>query len=107
MADNQFQWCQVFSTNNYVEAHIVEGLFQQAGIQVQLKGAELQGALGELPFEQTQLSLWVYQIKLRQAEQILVNYQQQTKTTVWFCNHCGEENGPAFEYCWQCGRQNE
>lgn len=107
MTDKSWQWCEVFNTDNVIEAHLVKGLLEQAKIGVLLKGEALQGALGEIPLDQAKVSVWVYQIKLRQAQQILLNYQQQEKDTEWRCPECSEFNGPAFQSCWQCGKDYE
>ncbi|WP_462173775.1 putative signal transducing protein [Pseudoalteromonas xiamenensis] len=102
--DDPFIWQCVYMAEHQLEAHIVRGLLTQAGIQTHLKGEFLQGALGEIPFEQTRVQVMVYAIKLARAQQILVNYQQQQKNH-WQCPVCHEENGPAFDYCWSCETQ--
>ena len=107
MTDNSWQWCEVFTSDNVIEAHLVKGLLEQANIDVLLKGEALQGALGEIPLDQAKVSVWVYKIKLRQAQELLVNYQQQEKSTEWQCPECDEFNGPAFQACWQCGKDYE
>ena len=40
---------RVFRCSDYIEAHLVEGLLRQVGIETFLQGALLQGGLGELP----------------------------------------------------------
>jgi len=107
MTDNLWQWCEAFSTDNFIEAHLVKGLLEQAGLNVLIKGEALQGALGEIPIDQAHITLCVYSIKLRQAQQILVNYQNEQKYTEWLCPACKELNGPAFQSCWQCGKEYE
>ncbi|MFC3034166.1 DUF2007 domain-containing protein [Pseudoalteromonas fenneropenaei] len=99
-----FSWQCAYLAEHGMEAHIVCGLLSQAGIQTCLQGEFLQGALGEIPFIQTQVKVMVYAIKLARAQQILVNYHQQPSTH-WQCPACLEENGPAFDYCWQCETQ--
>ena len=79
MTDNSWQWCEVFNSDNVIEAHLIKGLLEQANIDVLLKGEALQGALGEIPLDQAKVSVWVYKIKLHQAQELLVNYQQQEK----------------------------
>lgn len=39
----------VFRCSDYVEAHLLAGLFREHGIDTFLQGALLQGGLGELP----------------------------------------------------------
>ncbi|WP_010363552.1 DUF2007 domain-containing protein [Pseudoalteromonas citrea] len=107
MTENSFKWRCAFTTDNLMEAHIIQGLFAQAKIQSHLEGSALQGAIGEIPTEQAKLSLYVYEIKLHDAQQILLNYAQSQLHEDWRCIQCREINGPAFQYCWQCGKQHE
>ncbi|MBD1581540.1 putative signal transducing protein [Pseudoalteromonas sp. S16_S37] len=107
MTDNSFKWRCVFTTENLLEAHIVQGLLSQAKIETRISGEPLQGGIGEIPAEQAKLSLLVYEIKERAAQKILLDYAQQHASSDWCCNHCTELNGPAFQYCWQCGKHND
>lgn len=98
-----FVWITIYRAENTVEANIIKGLIQTAGIECHIKGEMLQGALGEIPFEQTEVSVQVYAIKERHARQILVNYQQVNKSAPdWVCPNCNEPNGSAFDFCWSC-----
>ena len=40
---------RIFRCSDYIEAHLVEGLLRERGIETFLQGAMLQGGLGELP----------------------------------------------------------
>ena len=73
--DSAFNWITIYKAANTLEANIVKGLIQAGGIECKVAGEMLQGALGEIPFEQAQVSVQVYAIKERHARQILVNYQ--------------------------------
>ncbi|GEK11073.1 MULTISPECIES: DUF2007 domain-containing protein [Pseudoalteromonas] len=112
MSVASFRWQQVYSTTDFVEAHLLKGMLEQANIQVRLQGEHLSGAMGEIPLEQAAIKLLVYAIKLPEAEKLLVNYNKlrrhsAVKQADWQCHHCTEINGPAFEYCWQCGSKHE
>ncbi|WP_440055383.1 putative signal transducing protein [Pseudoalteromonas sp. T1lg65] len=111
MKEKLFNWVLLFQAENPLEAHLVKGLLEREKIAVRLQGEALQGALGEIPFEQAAISIMVYAIKLPEAKQILVNYQQMKHQSQycndWYCDQCGEANGPAFEVCWQCGTRHE
>jgi hypothetical protein len=107
MTENSFKWRCAFITDDLLEAHIVQGLLKQANIQSRIEGIALKGGIGEIPNEQAKLSLYVYEIKLRDAQQILLNYAQSQRHEDWYCSQCREINGPAFQYCWQCGKQHE
>lgn len=40
---------RIYEAGNATEAHIVRGLLESRGIQAQVEGEYLQGAMGELP----------------------------------------------------------
>ena len=99
-----FDWVTLYNAENSLEANIIKGLILNAGIECQIKGELLQGAMGEIPFEQTQVSVQVYAIKERHAREILVNYQQVKQSAPdWVCPNCNEHNGSTFDFCWSCG----
>lgn len=98
-----FTWITIYRAENSLEANIIKGLILNDGIECQIKGEMLQGALGEIPFDQAQASVQVYAIKERHARQILVNYQQVKQSAPdWVCPNCNEHNGSTFEFCWSC-----
>lgn len=99
-----FDWVTLYNAENSLEANIIKGLILNAGIECQIKGEILQSAMGEIPFEQTQVSVQVYAIKERHAREILVNYQQVKQSAPdWVCPNCNEHNGSTFDFCWSCG----
>ncbi|KPW02233.1 MULTISPECIES: DUF2007 domain-containing protein [Pseudoalteromonas] len=99
-----FAWVKVFQAENGLEANIIKGLLKSKGIESQLQGELLQGALGEIPFEQTGVDILVYALKERQAQEILLNYRQLKQSAPdWVCPKCHELNGATFEICWSCG----
>lgn len=100
---NAFHWVTLYRAENSLEANILKGLILNAGIECQLQGEMLQGALGEIPFDQTQVQVQVYAIKERHAREILLNYQQVKQPAQdWVCPNCNEHNGSAFDFCWSC-----
>ena len=67
---------QIYQAANIVEASIVKGLLEQAGVQTYLNGYYLQGGIGELPATGT-ASLWIDDHQVTQAQQIIAEYQDQ------------------------------
>lgn len=101
--DSAFQWVTIYKAESTLEANIIKGLILASGIECKIAGEMLQGAIGEIPFEQTQVSVQVYVIKERHARQILVNYQQVKQSAPdWVCPNCNEHNGSTFDFCWSC-----
>jgi hypothetical protein len=65
----------VFRGSDYIQAQLVTGLLQHAGIQVYLQGALLQGALGDLPAT-GHLSIMVDESDRTAAERIIAEYER-------------------------------
>ncbi len=102
-----FAWVPVYLAADSVEANIVKGLLQNSGIDCQVYGEALAGALGEIPQPETWVKVLVYEIKQRLAEQILLEYRQRKELAPdWYCSVCGEANGAAFDLCWSCMAEN-
>ena len=85
-----------------IEANIVRGLIERAGITVQLDGESLVGAYAGVP-RVGDVRLMVRQADLDAVERILEAYDQRESEPEWVCPTCGETNGGRFEICWQCG----
>jgi len=98
-----FDWVEAYSAQNAIEANLLKGLLELNSIMVMLNGESLAGALGEIPIDQTEVKILVPQIKQRQAQKILLEYQfKQQESEDWQCANCEEFNGCGFEVCWSC-----
>ena len=96
---------RVYKAENTFDAHLVRDRLLQAGIEAEVHGLMLTGAVGEIPAD-TRPSVWIADADLyERARQIVAELERQAADgTGWRCRHCGEDNGPAFEVCWRCGR---
>lgn len=65
----------VFRGSDYVQAQLVSGLLQHAGIEVFLQGAMLQGALGDLPAT-GHLQIMVDESDRDAARQLIAAYER-------------------------------
>lgn len=65
----------VYSSSNYIEAHLLAGLLRQQGIDVFVRGAHLQGGIGELP-AMGHLALMVNEQDRTAAELIIARYER-------------------------------
>ena len=65
----------VFRGSDYIEAQLIAGLLREAGINVFLQGAFLQGALGDLPAT-GHLSILVDESDRAAAERIIKAYER-------------------------------
>lgn len=65
----------VFRGSDYIEAQLIAGLLREAGIEVFLQGAFLQGGLGDLPAT-GHLSIFVDESDRSAAERIIKAYER-------------------------------
>lgn len=96
------EWISIYQAANSLEAHMLKGALEVAGIRVQLRGEALAGALGELPANAIEVMLLVKPRDLESARRLLARYQEDERPA-WYCSQCGEHNVGSFEVCWQCG----
>ena len=93
------------STANLPEAHILAGVLAQRGIRVRILNANASGAIGEIPVDAAAPQLWLEDA--RDEERAREAIEAFRASAVWpsrRCPSCGEENPPAFELCWACGK---
>lgn len=96
---------RLYQASNLPEAYLLQGLLQQAGIEVMILNENAQGALGEIPFTHAYPELWLATPKLfTEAMAIIAGYETNS-TAPRRCPYCGEENPQTFEICWHCARQ--
>jgi hypothetical protein len=94
---------------NPIEANILRGLLEQAGLPVTLHGEALSGAYSGVP-KVADVRVMVPARVQRDAEAIIEAWQDDAgaaDAAAWRCAQCGEENGGGFEICWRCGHAPE
>ena len=107
---------KVFVAQNPMEAHLLLGLLEAAGIHAELRGEALfttiQGgsaAPGMLP------SVWIQSPDQEPAARALVDrYTLDPAASAaanpgggWVCAGCGEAHEAQFSHCWKCGQAGE
>ena len=70
-------------------------------IPYMIKNEYASGAMGELPWQDTQPELWLID-DTWQAHSVS---SPGDKEQEWVCRNCKEKNGAAFDFCWQCEHQ--
>jgi hypothetical protein len=99
---------KVYTAADLPQAYLLSHLFEQAGIAHYISNENLQGGVGELPFTHTYPALWLLDAAdYARARSIIVRFEEAPQHEVWRCRSCGEDNPPAFELCWKCGRAPE
>jgi hypothetical protein len=98
---------RVYIGRNAIEAHLVCGLLQAAGIASQVRNYYLSSGYGELPITTDTLpSVWIEDDR-RHADALAVvsEYERPRPRPPWQCPHCNEIHGGQFTACWKCGRE--
>ena len=87
----------------------VKSELEVLSIPYMVKNEYASGAMGELPWQESQPELWLLDDSwLTRAKRVIdavVVNSTETSGSAWQCEGCGEENGAAFDICWKCGRQ--
>ena len=100
---------QLFSSDEPFLMQSLRSELDAAGVPYMMKNEYAGGALGELPWQDTQQELWVVDESWNsRAHKVLLHWQKRHSSpeqSDWQCPQCGEENGSAFECCWSCGAQ--
>ena len=90
---------------NLPEAHILAGWLAQRGVRVRVLNANAASALGELPVDAAAPQVWLEDERDEsRARAVLEEFRAQASGPSRACPACGEENPPAFELCWSCGK---
>ncbi|WP_226649124.1 DUF2007 domain-containing protein [Microbulbifer variabilis] len=93
----------IYTHENRLLVELAKSRLEVAGIAVKLKNEFAQGASGELAPSQVWLELWLERDRdYEHACQLLQD--AEAEQIGWSCFDCGEDNGAAFDYCWQCGK---
>ncbi|MCC5796835.1 MAG: DUF2007 domain-containing protein [Methylophaga sp.] len=64
----------IFEANDISEAHIVAGMLENAGLQTEVNGFFLQGAVGELPASDFVKVYLLDEADFEQAQQLIAEY---------------------------------
>ena len=101
---------KLFSSEDAFELQAVRSELDALSIPYMVKNQFASGALGELPWQEAQQELWLvddtwFNRASKVVDGIKANFtsSQANDRGEWVCSSCREENGSAFEVCWQCG----
>lgn len=93
----------VYTHENLALVMNMNTLLEQAGVKTQIKNEFAAGGRGEIPCFETWPEVWVLQDNhVEKAKRLVREVIEKQNKPDWVCLQCGEENGSAFEFCWQC-----
>jgi hypothetical protein len=86
-----------------LDAQLATDALSSLGIVSHIFNANAAGALGELPFMQTQPEIWIDDdAQETRAREVLAGLLNALPRAEKVCPHCGESNPGNFLSCWQC-----
>jgi hypothetical protein len=72
---------------------------------VRILNANASGAIGEIPADAAAPQIWIDDPRDEaRAREFVEEFHRTPPGPARPCPACGEENPPAFELCWSCGR---
>lgn len=95
---------KIFTHPNLYQVVNVRNMLQLKRIETQLRNEFSAGAVGDLAPHDVWPELWLIDERDQAlATQIIASLRDEALVEDWICSRCGEQNGGAFEECWQCG----
>jgi hypothetical protein len=96
---------RIYNAANLPDAHLVAQHLAQRGVRVRILNANAAGAIGELPVDAAAPQVWVEDPRdAPRAQAMIEELRGAPAGPPRRCPACGEENPPAFELCWACGK---
>ena len=102
---------KLFTSQDAFELQAVRSELDALSIPYMVKNEFASGAIGELPWQDSQQEVWLVDDSwyARASKVIELIIQKSNDKAVssedWVCGNCDEENGSAFDVCWQCGAE--
>ncbi len=104
---------RIYSHVNPAMVHHVKNVLDNHGIESEVRGEHLVGAIGGIAPIDAWVELWlVDESRLQEAERIVEDLLVDTdveatgeESEPWTCPNCGEEVDAQFAVCWNCGSE--
>jgi len=86
----------------------VKNTLKLAGYECHIRNEYAAGGAGDIAPIDTWPEVWLdndtqYEDALNYLENNIL--QKISRGQDWVCSRCGEINGTAFEFCWNCGKE--
>ena len=102
---------KLFTSQDAFELQAVRSELDALSIPYMVKNEFASGAIGELPWQDSQQEVWLVDDSwyVRASKVVEPFIQKSNDKAVssedWICAECSEQNGAAFDVCWQCGSE--
>lgn len=99
---------EVYAARDEIDATLVRSMLSESGIQAQIVGGQIVGAVGEVPAGLPSAPrVWVSIDEADQARELIRDMEHKRRQhadtdAVWNCAGCNEEVTVDFEICWNC-----
>ena len=93
---------EVYSARDAQQAEVIRAALADAGIRSKSINETLQQVVGDLPAVAIAVRILVDAEDYDAAREIALTYDRPHGLPDWTCPRCGEANGAAFEFCWNC-----
>ena len=99
---------KLYTAAHLVDAHLLRGALESAGIEAEVRGEYLFSTRGEAPVTTDTLpAVWIVRDDDLDAAMAIVREFEQGPARgpvgTWLCAACGEVNEETFDVCWKCG----
>ena len=99
---------KLYTAADPLQAHVLRGALEAAGIEAEVRGDYLFTTRGESPVTtETLPSVWILDDEDLEAARAVVRDLEQAvadrPVATWKCPNCGELNEQQFDQCWKCG----
>lgn len=86
----------------------VKNILELAGYDCNIRNEFAAGGMGDIAPIETWPEVWLvnedqFDEALDYIESSIL--KQSSLEHDWICKNCGEKNGAAFEFCWNCGNE--
>ena len=97
-------YTKIYSTLNTAEAHIIQFLLQNNGIDAVIKNEDMTPLFGMVAAKDAETQIWVPSDMQDEASALIKESSaiDISHVTLVKCRRCGEMVCDRFDYCWNC-----
>ncbi len=100
---------RLFRHHDRFEVYRIFNMLDEAGIPCFVKNELIQGAIGDIPPQDSEPEVWLHDQQWEaKAQQLIADFNQEQAAmqsenqAPWLCGKCQEDNEASFNICWKC-----